>query len=246
MTREDRSNAAVSETLGYILLFGIVTLSMGVVYAIGYPALQSNIDANVFESAEQNFIVLQSNMDRVAFDQTPVKVLKLKLQSSAIAVDNESSMTITYEANPPRIIPTGEIQFQKDSKTLTYEMGAVFKQYPREATVMISKPPIYTSRINGQDILTIGLVSVNGDSYISGKGIATLTLRHNFSDMEMPDTSTNVTVTINSAHATKWEEYLEEIGFSINTTSTTATSVTASKNDTMLILSKHVVDVDIS
>ncbi|MDI3486053.1 MAG: hypothetical protein PWQ50_1273 [Methanolobus sp.] len=80
MTREDRTNAAVSETLGYILLFAIVTLSMGVIYAIGYPALQSNMDANVFESAEQNFIVLQSNMERVAFDQTPVKVLKLKLQ----------------------------------------------------------------------------------------------------------------------------------------------------------------------
>lgn len=244
MTREDRRNAAVSETLGYILLFGIVTLSMGVIYAIGYPALQSNIDANIFESAEQNFIVLQSNMDRVAFDQTPVKVLKLKLQSSAIAVNNESSMTITYGANPPEVIHTGEIQFQKDSKTLTYEMGGVFKKYPREATVMVSKPPIYSSEINGVDVMTIGLVSVKGNSYISGKGIATVTLQHNSSNMSMSTAPTDVEVTIKSAHATKWEEYLENIGFSID--SANVSSVTAHKNDTMLILSKHVVDVDIS
>ncbi|MDG6244216.1 MAG: hypothetical protein QCH31_07470 [Methanolobus sp.] len=245
MTREDRSNAAVSETLGYILLFGIVTLSMGTIYAIGYPALQSNIDANIFESAEQNFIVLQSNMDRVAFDQTPVKVLKLKLQSSAIAVNNESSMTIDWGGASQTVTGEGEIQFQKDSKTLTYEMGAVFKKYPREGTVIVSKPPIYTSRINNQDIVTIGLVSVNGNSYIAGKGIATLTLGHNSSNMEMTDTLTNVTVAINSSHATKWAEYLEDIGFDIGPSST-ATSVTAYKNDTMLILSRHVVDVDIS
>ncbi len=244
MTQEDRRDAAVSETLGYILLFAIVTLSMGVIYAIGYPALQSSIDTNIFESAEQNFIVLQSNMDRVAFDQTPVKVHKMKLQSSMISVSNESSMTITYDSNPPLPIPSGKIEFEKDGKTVAYEMGSVFKTYPSGSTLMVSKPPIYTSTIDNVNTTTIGIVSVNGHSSVSGKGIATLNLQHNSSSMDMTSSPTNLTVQINSTHASKWGEYLEDVGFSV--ANTTKSSVTAHKNDTMVIRSEHVVDVDIS
>ncbi|MDY0387160.1 MAG: hypothetical protein RBT65_08545 [Methanolobus sp.] len=244
MTREDRKDAAVSETLGYILLFAIVTLSMGVIYAIGYPALQSSIDTNIFESAEQNFIVLQSNMDRVAFDQTPVKVHKMKLQSSMITVSNDSSMTITYDSDPPLHIPTGEIEFEKDGKTVAYEMGSVFKTYTSGSALMVSKPPIYNSSIDNKDITTIGLVSVNGDTGMSGKGIVTLTLRHNDSRMDMTPSPINLTVQINSTHASKWGEYLESMGFTV--AYPTSSSVTAQKNDTMVILSRHEVDVTIS
>lgn len=246
MTREDRRNAAVSETLGYILLFGIVTLSMGVIYAIGYPALQTNMDANVFESAEQNFIVLQSNMERVAFDQTPVKVLKLKLQSSSIAVTNDSSISVTTSGGDSWNYTTGEIVFSKDEKTITYEMGAVFKKYPREATVMVSEPPIYVTSFENTRVTNVGIVSVDGNSQMSGKGIATVNLRHNSSDMYMSNSATDVRLLINSTHALKWEEYLEEMGFSIDNNATTSSSVSAYINNTMLIMSNHSVDVDIS
>ncbi|MBP1910098.1 DUF7289 family protein [Methanolobus bombayensis] len=246
MTREDRSNAAVSETLGYILLFAIVTLSMGVIYAIGYPALQSNMDANVFESAEQNFIVLQSNMERVAFDQTPVKVLKLKLQSSSIEVSNESAISVTTSDGFSWNGATGEIVFSKDEKTISYENGAVFKKYPREATVMISEPSIYATSFENTTVTNIGIVSVNGHSQLSGKGIATVNLKHNSSSMNMSSSTTDVIVLINSTHASKWKEYLEEAGFSIDNNATTSSSVSAHINDTMLIMSNHDVDVDIS
>lgn len=242
MTRENRKEAAVSETLGYILLFAIVTLSMGIIYVIGYPALQSNIDANVFESAEQSFIVLQSNMNRVAFDQTPVKELKINLMDSSISVGNQSNITIQYGATTIPV-ETGEIMFEKDRKIISYEMGSVFKNYGRDGVVMVSEPPIYITEIDGTNVTTIGLISVNGDAFVSGKGITTLTLKHNSSTLDKTTGTTTVNIQINSINAGKWEEYLEEEGFTI--TSSTDTSVSATKSNTMLILSQHVVDVEI-
>lgn len=242
MTQEDRRNAAVSETVGYILLFGVVILSMGVIYTIGYPTLQSNIDASIFESAEQSFIELQSSMERAAFDQTPMKVHKLKLQSSMITVSNESSMTITYDSNQT-FIPSGEIEFQKNNKKFVYEMGAVIKSYPRESMVMISEPSIYVNTINDTTVTTIGLISVNGDNSVSGKGMATLNLKHNSSSMYRTSLPTNITIHINSTHASKWQEYLTDIGFSV--TNSTSSTVSADMNNTMLILSRHAVDVEI-
>lgn len=244
MTQQDRNNAAVSETVGYILLLAIVTLSMGVIYIVGYPALQSNIDANAFESAEQNFIVLQSNMERVAFDQTPVKVLKLKLQSSEIATSNRSSITIDYDGNT-FFYPTGEIEYSKDNKAISYEMGSVFKRYPPSSVVMVSEPKIYTGKVNNVNVTTIGIVSVNGhNDFISGNGIVTLTMKNNESYMDTTSGRTDVKIQINSTHAQKWEEFLEENGFDI--ISSSSSMVSAMRNDTRLTVSRHVVDVELS
>lgn len=243
MTQLHRNNAAVSETLGYIILFGIVTLSMGTIYAIGYPVLQSNIDANVFESAEQSFIVLQSNMKRVSFDQAPVKTLKMKLHGSELSVnDHSSNISISYGGNPPETYPMGDIQFSKGKKSISYEMGSVIKRYSPTSMIMVSKPPIYTSTIDNKSATTIGIVSINGNAWLSGRGITTVTMSHNSSRMEMPSGPTNVTVQINSAHAPAWKNYLEDAGFDIS--SSTSSTVIANKNDTRLIVSRHIVDVD--
>lgn len=244
MTQQDRNDAAVSETVGYILLFAIVTLSMGVIYVIGYPALQSNMDANAFESAEQNFIVLQSNMERVAYDQTPVKVLRMKLQSSELTISNRSSITISYDGNTESYT-TGEIEYSKDNKAISYDMGSVFKRYPPASVVMVSEPKIFTGTVNNVNVTTIGIVSVNGDSdSISGNGIVTLTMKNNASYMDTTSGLTNLTIRINSTHTQKWEEFLEENGFDI--TASNPPMVSAMRNNTYLTISRHVVDVDIS
>ncbi len=243
MTQQDRNNAAVSETLGYILLFAIVTLSMGVIYAIGYPALQSNIDANVFESTEQNFIVLQSNMDRVAFDQTPVKVLQMKLQESTLSASNSSSITISYDSNTT-YYTAGEIEYLRKDNTITYEMGGVFKHYPPDSSVMVSKPSIYTGTINNVNSTTIGIVSVSGNESVSGNGIATITMKNNESQMSASSGTSDLTVNLSSRYAPEWEKFLDENGFEIINSNSSV--VSAVRKDTFLILSRHVVDVDIS
>ncbi|WP_406655735.1 hypothetical protein V7O62_08060 [Methanolobus sp. ZRKC2] len=243
MTREDRNNAAVSEAVGYIILFAIVTLSMGVIYAVGYPALQSNMDANVFESAEQNFIVLQGNMKKVSFDQAPVKILKVKLQGTSISVGNGSSITISYDNNTIHS-SIGDIEFLKDDKAITYEMGSVFKRYPPRGMLMVSKPPMYIDTINNVSITTIGIVSVTGDTGMAGRGIATVMMKHGASEMNMSSGLTDVTLQINSTYAPKWKQYLEETGFEI--TNSTDSTVSARKNETILTVSKHIVYVEIT
>jgi hypothetical protein len=170
-------------------------------------------------------------------------VLKLKLQASSIAVTNESSISVAYGGNLEKY-STGEIVFSKDEKTIAYEIGSVFKKYPREASVMVSEPPIYVTSLDNTSVTNIGIVSLNGNSQMGGKGIATINLRHNYSDMYMGNSTTDVSVLINSTHAFKWEEYLGEMGFTVD--NVTESSVNAHINNTMLIMSNHVVDVDIS
>ena len=164
----------VTETIGFIFIFGIVILSMSLIYAMGYPQLQSNMAANVFESTEQSFIVLQSNMKRVALDQVPLKNLKIKLHDTTISATNDSNITVYYNGTlqPSLSCQTGEIKYLKDERVLTYENGGVWKTYPG-GKVMVSHPHIYSTTTKDTNFTTISVISINGRGSVGGKGVAT-------------------------------------------------------------------------
>ena len=46
---------AVSEVIGFIYIFGIVMLSMSIIFVMGYPMLQSSMDESIFESIRTEF-----------------------------------------------------------------------------------------------------------------------------------------------------------------------------------------------
>ena len=245
MIPERNNDDAVSDTVGFILIFGIVILSMGLIYSAGYPLLQSNMDASIFESTEQSFIVLQSNMKMVSYDQVPVKNLKMKLYSAGLSSSDRSSMTIEYSGGgSPVTYSTGEIEYHKDDKVITYENGCVWKRYASGEGIMVSDPNIYTSTMNGKDITTIGVVSMQGISSAGGSSIINLNMQHNSSTLTRTSSPVDVTVKINNTYAPVWKEYLEGTGFTV--TNYTDSNLTAQRNNTLLVVGHHVVDVEIS
>jgi hypothetical protein len=246
MTQENRNDAAVSETLGFILMFSIVILSMSMIYILGYPILQEHIESSVFENAQQSFIVLQSDMKRVAFEQVPLKTMKIKLHSSTISTDNRSSILISYNDGTSHSYnySTGEIEFTKDENVLTYENGGLWMVQPPSGAIMVSKPPIYTGEINNENMTTIGIVSLHGRRSVGGNGIASINMQHNSSDLIKPSQKVDVTVSINSAYARQWGRYLDENGFDI--ISSNPSHVSARRLQTWLVIGSHDIDVAIT
>ena len=245
MTQENRNDAAVSETVGFILMFSIVILSMSTIYILGYPILQEHIESSVFENAQQSFIVLQSDMKRVAFEQLPMKTMKIKLHSSTLSIDDRSSIFIGYNDGNSHSYnySTGEIEFTKNGNILTYENGGLWmKQHP-SGTIMLSKPLIYTAEINNENMTTIGVIDINGRQSTGGNGVVSINMEHNSSNLIKPPNKVDVTVTINSVYAREWGRYLEENGFDV--ISSNPSSVSARRSNTWLILGSHDVDVSI-
>lgn len=240
---------AVSEVLGFVYIFAIVVLSMSIVFVIGYPMLQTSMDESIFESTQQSFIVLQSNMKMVGFDQVPVKSMKIQLNGATLSVIQNSNLTI--ETNDSGVLedvsgPIGEIEYQKNNKAIIFENGGVWKKYPN-GNITVSIPRIYAGKdkTTGINFTTIGIVSVLGESSTGGQGIAVLNMVHNESRINKNQTLVNVTLWINSTYASGWKEYLEDTGFNIDYTYYTDSSLMAYRNDTMLVVGKHVVDVNI-
>ncbi len=245
---DNRKDAGAAEIIGFIYIFGIVVISMSLIIVMGYPMLQSSMDESIFESTGQSFIILQTNMKMVAFDQVPVKTMNIQLQSSTISINNNSNITVEYSGTTNgELKGEGEIEYQKNNKFITYENGGVWKKYP-SGKIMVSRPRIYSNTIEGQDITTIGIVSIittNETSSMGGRGIATLDMQHNSSEPTLIISNpVTVTIKINSTYAQEWGGYLESIDFDI--VNSTDSSLIAMRNNTLLVVGKHTVNVEIS
>ncbi|MDA0524944.1 DUF7289 family protein [Methanococcoides alaskense] len=239
----DRGDKAVSETVGFILLFGVVVIGMSFIYVTGYPILQSNMDSSIFQGAEQSFIVMQSDMKMVSFDQTPVKNMNLKLHSAGMWIDDTPSMEISYNGTSTHY-PIGKIEYIKEEQSLAYENGAVMAQYDTGSKIMLSDPRIYSTVIGGDNITTIGLVQVNGNGGSSGSSVITLKMEHNDTVLTRTDVPVDVTMVMNSDYAYVWRDHFEDIGFTTSTVNTTY--LEAYKNDTFLIIGYNIVDTIIT
>lgn len=241
-----RNDEAVSEVIGFILILGVVVIGMGIIYVVGYPLLQSNMDSSIFEGAEQSFIVVQSDMKMVSFDQTPVKNMNMKLHSASLSIDEDSSLEIQYDGPIYHNYSVGSIEYMQGDEAITYENGAVIVRYETGSPLMISDPRIYSTTVDNTNITTFGIVNVNGNESIAGaNSVVTLKMEHNRSEIIKTPNPVNVTVTMNTKYTKVWSEYFLDMGF-IPGPSDPGKNFTVYRNDTYLIIGNHTVDTTLS
>ena len=86
-----RSNdRGVSESIGFLLIFTIVIVGIGLVTLYGYPLLlkqQVSADEKIME---KNMIVLQNDVKSLAYKTVPYKETSLKIGSGSLTVYNSS------------------------------------------------------------------------------------------------------------------------------------------------------------
>jgi len=69
------NNKGVSETVGFIIIFGIVITGISLVTLLGYPALLNQQQEANIRNMEKNFIVLQVNANNLAYKNLPYQPL---------------------------------------------------------------------------------------------------------------------------------------------------------------------------
>ena len=96
MTSIHKDDKAVSETIGFILIFAIVLTCIGIILLYGNQVLDVTKNENNFQSIQQGFIVLQSDLQQVALEQTPVKTSMIHLEDGTVFF-NSTQGVLTYK-----------------------------------------------------------------------------------------------------------------------------------------------------
>jgi hypothetical protein len=214
-----QSDSAVSEVVGYSLVFGIIVLAIGLIYVAGVPTLQSTTDAAQFKSVEQGFMILNTDLLKVALDQSPVRTTKLgTAEGGMLASDPEAcdlSLKIFDGSGTEQFndtIAMGCIEFSSGLGSVTCENGAVITKHGT-GSFMTIKPRMFNG--SDQNRIMFSLIKVNDSSRSASGGISQVTIsnpRFNESLFNTPEIYRNgqMKLRVDSEYADSWARFLND------------------------------------
>lgn len=201
---------AVSEIIGFIIIFGIVVTSIGIVYANAVPQLQESREVENVQNAERAFSVLQNNIDDVAVRQAPSRSTQIRLQGSSIDIrrlDSYINITVHPKSGTPFFMDANYssiVYTNTNDLRIVYENGAVFRSIRDGGSGMTYKP---NWRINSREVV-LPIIDTRGEGQVSGT--STVLLRAEDAGLAEKNVTQvdEVNITIKSPRADGWEIYM--------------------------------------
>jgi len=181
-------SSGVSETVGFILIFGIVMSGIALVTLYGYPALMdAQQNANI-RNMQKNMFVLQSDLRSLTAKGVPYQETMIQVSGGTLSVlesPNQLWPNFTITTNiagiGPIVHPPGELKFTSadGSANIALENGAVHIRYWNDLTgsAMLANPPWFYDPLTGTYV--IHLIQINATSSFGQSGVGTVRMQLN-------------------------------------------------------------------
>ena len=215
------SDDAVSEVLGYILIFGMVITMVGLIFTVAMPSIEDAQERAYIESIKRGITVLDSKASMVALGESPSQTISIDSKGGIFGV-NESASYISIMMNgtgmPIFNGTLGTLTYELDDTVIAYEGGGVWMKYPQGDAIMLSPPEFH---YNGET-LTLPIIRLRGNEYTSGTGTVQFKVAKNSSEIRFPNTiinssfvnpvagSKDIQITITSDYYKAWAKYMDE------------------------------------
>ncbi|WP_435066296.1 DUF7289 family protein [Halobaculum sp. EA56] len=211
---------AQSDTVGFVLVFSLIVLTVGTVYAAGFPALTDLRAAEQTENMERAFVVLDENVDDIVREGAPSRATEIKLNGGTLAVEETTSVTVyaenTSDASRNFTVTAASrpITYSDGDTTVAASFGAVLRG-DGDAAVMRSDPGWLID--NERAMLPLTVTTRSGDrTAIGGSSTVLVAMDATSRGIAREMTAGNgsaitVNVTVESPRADAWRRYFESL-----------------------------------
>jgi hypothetical protein len=197
---------AVSDTLGFVLVFGIVISTVAVVYVGGFDALTGARDAQQFGNTERAFDVLDANVEDLAMRGAPSRTTEVLVSNGALEFGDPVSFNVTTGSDYYATTVRPLVYRADDGSALVYSNGALFRQYD-EGAVMFDEPRV----ASGNRTFVPYVVTRASGSGVSTDNARRLLVRTRVTDREVRAfEDVNAELVVTTPRAAAWERYLED------------------------------------
>lgn len=200
---------AVSEVVGYIIILGIVIMSIGMVLNSGFPVIQDAQQGEHMENVQKTFEILQNNFDEIVERDVPARATELKMVDSDLQTRESTFVHIGFDdPDLDNFSRSRPIVYTRGDSDIMYESGAVFSgQFQRgNNSAMLYEP---NWRFD-EDFVVVREITTRGENSISGDGTPLIrgdaTSRGYEASTDQDDT---LYIAIESPNAGAWHSYLE-------------------------------------
>lgn len=203
-----------SEVVGFVLVFGIIVLAVGVVAATGFGGLQNVREHERVNNAELAFVVLADNVDDVTSDGAPSRATEVDLGEATLAQNRTITVTVegTSVSNPaenfsysyeihPIVYDAGT------GEKIVYSGGAIVRE-SNGGAVMVRDPDFLLT--NERVVVPIVRTYPQGPRSVGGS--STVLVRTEGTGSELLEATSgeyDVTLTVTSPRAAAWERHLD-------------------------------------
>jgi hypothetical protein len=205
---------AVSEVVGFVLVFSLVLGTITVVYVGGFTGLQDTRDHEQMANAERAFDVLANNLQEIGRGKAPSRATEIKLSDATITLDERYEANVTVDGTPYVAAPRSITYHGSGRTKIVYEHGAVIRQ-EADGAVMIREPDfIFTD-----ERAVLRHISLRGGQQNLG-GSTTVLIRAEGNspqllypppggDMDVTGSDVNISLQTRPERTGTWKRYLE-------------------------------------
>ncbi|RAW45733.1 hypothetical protein DQW50_07470 [Halorubrum sp. 48-1-W] len=246
---------AVSDVVGYVLVFALVTATITSVFAVGMGGLEDRRDAERIENVERAFDVLDDNLRDVARHGDPSRATEVRLSGGELSLSSTTNVTIEQVKNGTRVgnhttRTVHAVTYTRGETTVGYDAGARFRT--DGDTTLFRSTPGFVSTEGEPNRTVIPLLRTRpGDGPTAAEGDGTVQISASAGVLrrfEYPEAGADpdaVRIRVESPRADAWERYLDEAdGFTVDESATTDGEVVAEiDRDEVVYVRVTVVDV---
>ncbi len=208
------NDRAVSDVVGYVLVFSLIIATVGVVTTVGFSTLDDRQSAERIGNIERAFDVFATNVEEIYREGAPSRATEMRLAggeiyhgdsiSITIAVQDEEGTNVTVTPRP-FVYADGETE-------IVYVAGSVIRSEPSSA-VMLREPPFYM----GAETAMFPLVDTfrtTGPETVSTSGTVRITSTARPMNTTVPsafsEPGQTYTISVESPRSDAWARYFEE------------------------------------
>ncbi|WP_136715716.1 DUF7289 family protein [Halorientalis salina] len=213
-----RDERAVTDVIGFILVFGLVATTVAIVSVSGLSTLQDARNAEQINNAERAFDVLADNMADIYQEGAPHRATEVSLDDATMNTATSVRINVSGEEKSSGDLETiTNVQSrpvlwrstQSAETEIAYSLGAVVRA-DRESGVMVNEPPFVLQ--DDRMLLTIVKTRTDNPKSLSGTTVRVRGNQERSSSSVLTgvdDSYDEVKINITSSRAGVWEQYFE-------------------------------------
>jgi len=217
MRRKTGGTRAVSDVIGFVLVFGLVTSTVALVSVAGVDSLQNVRNAEQANNAERAFDVLADNVEDVFREGAPSRSTEISLQEAQVETGSTVTINVSGITSGGDTDPiTGNISVspivwsttESEEHKIVYVFGTVLRT-ERQGGVVLREPPFVVR----DDRMLLPIVNTRsvGPTSLAGTTIRVRSTQTgaNVATYGSSDYDT-VNISITSPRARTWKRYFEK------------------------------------
>ena len=227
---------AVSDLLAFVLVFGIIITSVGVVYIFGLGALGDAQAAQQDRNAERAFSSMGASFNDLQTNRGQERLAELNPRGARMSIDEDDPKISVDGIDELDDQEMGAMHYDNDNTRISYELGAVFRS-DNGNSVMVREPEFVCREVNDPDgtraIVSVVEIDPDGPVAIGSESTMQIGAIQKPDGQELYDhDGDEIRLTIqDSSHADAWERYFDQDDNQWEVTSTGSDPRTAECDD---------------